>query len=665
MNSRSLPRRSLLDSGDLPIVDLARIARRESVRPRDAYQAHRWFARRLSTTARSLLAAAITEDRGDFWEAYFGGASYEGLSVLDPFMGGGVMVLEASRMGADIYGADVEPVAAAISDFQGRLSDLPDLRPYLDELIETAGRSLQPFYVAYDDSGQVEKLLHAFWVQRVPCARCGTEFDAHPQFRLAWSKAEQKQWVACRTCSAVVEGSLRRATVDCSCGARTRAEDGRVKLGKSCCPNCGYVEPLISLAERTERPPKFRMFAVETLPGGEESRYPNTKRRIRAATVRDHAVYSAAAEQLEKEINSDSEFLSRTAIPSLGRFDNRLLKYGYKRYSELFNSRQSLHLGVLAREIDKFEGVVGEALRIAFSDHLATNNRFCAYAGGWRRLTPLFSIRAFRHIARPVELNPWLRKNGRGTFPNAVRSIARASASVRDEREPAATGDYCKVVRKKPGVWDVRCADSKNLSHIEAGTIDLVLTDPPYFDYISYSELGHFYVPWLHKLGVIKDSKYLDKFPEGQLASKDNLAPGSRKFGRELASRFREISRVCKDSARVVFTFQSKGEQGWRALASALAESGIRPKKAIPLFSDSGHGLHKHPNSISWDCVLLCDVSQPLRQFEFNEEDMQSGRIQAANWKSLLGSDGFRLTQGDMNNIASAGAVISSFNRPH
>lgn len=210
MTDRKLPCRSLLDAGYLPIEELAHIAQRESVRPRDAYQAHKWFARRLATTARSLLAAAVTDHQEDFWKAYFGGATCKGLTVLDPFMGGGVMVLEASRMGADAYGTDVEPVAAVISDFQGRLRGLPDLRPWMERLVESVGREMAPFYRAFDGDGKEETLLHAFWVQQVPCANCGHVFDAHPAFRLAWSENEKAQWVACASCSAILEAPLGR-----------------------------------------------------------------------------------------------------------------------------------------------------------------------------------------------------------------------------------------------------------------------------------------------------------------------------------------------------------------------------------------------------------------------------------------------------------------------
>src|SRR5688500_6352993 len=148
-----LPATSLLDTGDLPVSDIATLAKREGARPRPVYQTHRWFARRFAVTARSLITASVTPARSKFWPAYYGEASCEGLAVLDPFMGGGVMLLEAARLGADIWGVDVEPVAAVVSNFQRHLWDLPDLEPLLEQMIDRVGSRLAPFYRSRDAQG--------------------------------------------------------------------------------------------------------------------------------------------------------------------------------------------------------------------------------------------------------------------------------------------------------------------------------------------------------------------------------------------------------------------------------------------------------------------------------------------------------------------------------
>ena len=43
---------------------------------------------------------------------------------------------------------------------------------------------------------------------------------------------------------------------------------------------------------------------------------------------------------------------------------------------------------------------------------------------------------------------------------------------------------------------------SESLEGIPDGSIDLILTDPPYFDNLSYSELSDFYLAWHQSLGM-------------------------------------------------------------------------------------------------------------------------------------------------------------------
>jgi adenine-specific DNA methylase len=371
-------------------------------------------------------------------------------------------------------------------------------------------------------------------------------------------------------------------------------------------------------------------------------------------------IFAAAKRRLAREIKADPSFLVAGEIPRENRFDNRLVQYGYSAYRELFNARQSLHLGLLARALDGIDGVVGEALRIAFSDHLSTNNVLCGYAGGWRRLSPLFSIRAYRHIARPVELNPWLTKNGRGTFPNAVRSVVRASKSITGSVEPSPAGEAIPVPERAAGSWDVRCGDAADLAHIPAHSVDLVLTDPPYFDYIAYSELGHFYVPWMARLGLIDDA-CLNRFPQGQLASLKGTAEAAELFAEELGQRLREVVRVCRPNARIVFTYQNLDKRGWMALAKALALAGIKPLRAWPMFGDGGSGLHKHANSISWDCVLQCEISHCDLVIAFDERAEAAGERFLKEWRTRLKETGHSLSAGDEINFRHAGAVVGAF----
>lgn len=657
----SRPQRpSLLDCGQLPIAQLARIAMREGVRPRAVYQAHKWFARRLGITARSLLVAAGTPSSEKFWPAFYRGDIWKGKTVFDPFVGGGVMLLEAQRLGANVCGVEIEPVAAAIAKFQTRLRDVPDMSTSLRALFESVGAELAQYYEAEDEAGRKETMLHAFWVQEVNCKDCGQAFDAHPHFRFAWDEAAERQWVACRACSGVVARPLKSKTVTCQCGARTLPDDGHVVKGAISCPRCSTTENLIDYARRTGSVPRFRLFAVETLPNGDAERVPLTQRRIRTSSEFDRLRFRAAERKLKKLLAETPSLIPEGRIPKRNRADNRLLSYGYRDYSQLFNARQRLHLALLGRKIAAISGIIGDALAIAFSDHLTTNNKMCAYAGGWRRLTPLFSIRAYRHIARPVELNPWLRNNGRGTFPNAVRAVVRASKALIEPLEPTRLGTFRVVGDVATGTCDVRCGDAQELSRIASRSIDLVLTDPPYFDYISYSELGHFFAPWLSRLGLVSASR-TKGFPTAQLASPARSAEAKQRFAVKLAKAFREIRRVCRDDGRIVFTFQNLDGRGWHAISKAMAQAGVVPMLTFPLYGDSSASLHKHSQSISWDCVMVCRVGTAETKFEVTEAAIFAGRLLAKQWSKDLRKKGLSFTKGDETNVANACAIVEEF----
>ena len=47
-------------------------------------------------------------------DTYYCGNSLEGVTIADPFMGGGTPLLEANRIGCNVIGMDINPMAAWI-----------------------------------------------------------------------------------------------------------------------------------------------------------------------------------------------------------------------------------------------------------------------------------------------------------------------------------------------------------------------------------------------------------------------------------------------------------------------------------------------------------------------------------------------------------------------
>jgi len=70
---------------------------------------HKWFARRPGTLFRSLILSEFNE--GNLEQEFFRSHSFRDKHVLDPFMGGGTTIVEANRLGCDVTGMDINPMA--------------------------------------------------------------------------------------------------------------------------------------------------------------------------------------------------------------------------------------------------------------------------------------------------------------------------------------------------------------------------------------------------------------------------------------------------------------------------------------------------------------------------------------------------------------------------
>lgn len=604
-------RASLLDAGELPVEGLALLAEREGRRPVPIYQAHRWFARRFSSAFRAILTAARLAPGDDFWEAFYRGVDYAGRTVLDPFVGGGTSVVEAARLGASTIGVDIDPVACAITRFELAAADAPDIEASLERLQSGVGQHLDRYYQTRSATGEARRVLHAFWVQVVRCRSCRRSIEAHPHYQLAYEAEGEKQWAFCRACHQVHELGRKANSFRCqSCRTTTVIEEGIVDYGELTCPDCQTTERLIDVAARVSAPPQWNLFALETIPlQVPRHRCLMTERVFQAATDHDHERVRAARRALLRRREADGpRWVPRRVIPTEGRSDDRLLAYGYRHYHDLFNPRQLLHLSVLAEAIARAEGRERDALALAFSDHLTTNCMLTHYAFGWRRLAPLFSIRAYRHVTRPVEINPWLDGTGRGTFPNTVRQVQRAIDFARAPTVAHLDGGFVRSgsLNSNGHRRVILNGDSRDLTGVGDRSVDLILTDPPFFDNIAYAELSDFFLPWLQAFGLITPAGDGQATLSANLAARTRDDEGHDAFRRGLAECFVQMRRVLKDDGRLVFSYQHRTPAGWDALAFALARGGWLPIQVFPLLGNSGSGLHRHEGTIMWDAVTVC-----------------------------------------------------------
>ncbi len=107
---------------DFPIIPINQIAAIEGNAGKPIYQMSKWWARRRSSVFRAMLLASAIKAPDDpaeaaklVWDVYYGNhqkrGAFKHLKVADIFMGGGTTIVEGSRLGMQMFGNDLNPVA--------------------------------------------------------------------------------------------------------------------------------------------------------------------------------------------------------------------------------------------------------------------------------------------------------------------------------------------------------------------------------------------------------------------------------------------------------------------------------------------------------------------------------------------------------------------------
>lgn len=566
----------------------------------------------------------LPKHRADaFWDVFYSDSDFlDGLTVMDPFVGGGTTLMEATRFGATVVGMDIDPVPATISRFQLNAAEITRLEDELSDLQTAVGDDLARYHRTVDADGNDREVLYHFWVQVTDCHSCGEELEIHPRFQLARDTSEDNQIAFCRHCHAVQKLALDREILVCDrCDRRTYIHAGTLRDGTVHCLACGADEELAENSERRDRLPTWRLFAQQYLERhGDGPR--QVSRRYKATTEEDRERYRAA-EQALQGIDEDLQNIPERAIPVEGRSDARPVLHGFTKYRDLFNSRQLLHLHKLAGAIRGCPDPDRRlALSLAFSEHLTTNCMLVGYAFSYERTSPLFSYQAFRHITRPVEVNPWLRRIGRGTYPNAVLKLDRAcdasrtpadlsrdGGKVTSEQAVGVDGSISNNLGDVPGNSVIATCSAERIADLPRASVDLVVTDPPYGDNINYSELSDFYLAW-HQVLDIAPPPYDD--PERHAPLQMNLAADGRQedtlapYRDVLGTVFRETERVLTPGGILIFTFQHSDPNTWLALGGAMAQSDFRVTNVVPLLGNGMSGLRSDAGRIKWDATMIC-----------------------------------------------------------
>ncbi len=518
----------------LPVEAINVVAQREKIghaalHPR---KLHLWWARRPLAAARAAVYATLVPASAgpppDRAGAYFGALCQYGASeiaiadaraailaahsgrppkVLDLFAGGGAIPLEAQRLGCEATAVELNPVAHLIErctlEFPQRFgpSLADDIRAAGERWVEHAWERVGHLYprvrdVEYDAQLNLDRASNGasraagrpiayLWTRSVTCPNRTPGEHQVPLVRQTWLAKKKGRYVALRPvvdrAALTVGWQVVEAATEEGLGFDPAGFSSR---GSASCLTCGaavdvkYVKAE-GMAGRMGITP---LAAVLVKSGGRGRDY------FAAGTYPDPEFDACEGVLASLDVQPPDEEL-------VNNYNQAVLvpMYGLTRYRDLFTPRQLATLCALAQGVREIhddlvrDGMAAERaaavatyLAIALDRVVDRSTNLCRWETKNETLMNTYARQALPMVWDFGESNPFARAAGQASeYAENVADIAERLAT---------TGHPAAVIRTGAATLP-----------LDDESIDAVITDPPYYDNISYADLSDFFYVWLKR----------------------------------------------------------------------------------------------------------------------------------------------------------------------
>jgi putative DNA methylase len=302
----------------------------------------------------------------------------------------------------------------------------------------------------------------------------------------------------------------------------------------------------------------------------------------------------------------------------------------------LFSDRQLLFLQGAIQQLSQFEMPIRLNLGLLVSTALEFNSMLCGYKGSSARragaIRHTFTYHAYSFPYTAVENNPIYLGRASGSLQNLfVSRIVRGRKwAERPIERRVVKGKTEKVTIEGERDSGEEVKDFAELAHgrqkflllqgssvalnLPDASIDFVVTDPPYFDSVQYSDLATFFRVWLQQLlPNIEMEQALQHYSLAESAVKlkaNGHDPGQ--YRRVLSGIFAECARVLKDNGRLIFTFHHWKPKGWADLTIALKRAGFHLINCTVVHAENPVSVHiANQDVMLHDLILVLGKNSP------------------------------------------------------
>ncbi len=658
--NKKQPEKSSSLEDTFPIGEVSCLARRESWRKeiyRPIYHIHKWWAQRLGSVFRAITLAALSKPGTDIWAEFYKQHNFKDKVVLDPFMGSGTTLGEAAKLGAKPIGVDINPVSTFIVSQSLTRVNIEELDRTFRKLEAEVAADIRQYYITIDPISNTKiPVLYYFWVKVVTTPRGETIplFSSYVFSKDAYPKRKPLSKIICPACWHINTDRYDSTDLQCSdCQNTFNPQHGPVE-GQFVIDSEGTKHKIKDLLEASSAP-EHKLYALMAMRGDGGKIY-------KEPTEYDHSLYASASERLSIE---------SLPLPDLqirrGHNTDQAINYNYRNWRDFFNDRQLLCLGLLLRTILGIEDKETRNQFIClFSSTLEFNNLFCSFKGeGTGAVRHMFS----HHILKPertvLENSVWGAEKGSGTFSSLYRSrLLKAKQylhrpfEVNGKEDGDAPSDN-KVVSSREidlrieTVWDDFAAKSNGALVLNGDSgqipipnrsVDAVITDPPYFDFIHYSELSDFFFAWLSPV-LRREYSYFEAEDSSHNFEVQSRDP--ERFSEKLGRVFRECHRVLKDDGLLTFSFHHSRPDGWLSIYTAIDMAGFEIVATHPIYGEMKGASPKQATKepITLDAILVCKKRNlTILEWPISLEEIQ---VECDKMSDELEAAGFALSRAD------------------
>jgi len=344
-----------------------------------------------------------------------------------------------------------------------------------------------------------------------------------------------------------------------------------------------------------------------------------------------------AAERLSKVFDKSLLGIPHEPLPSKEALGFRVPLYGIDEWHKLYTSRQLLALGTLVSATRKsriastqepplqlwYEAV--QAFLALAVDRVANRSSvLCIWNMPAEKIEQTFARFALPILWDFAESSPT--GNASGSYVGEIEWIAGVCEHT------------CKGAAAKPEVLN------RSAKTLDLRGFDIVVTDPPYYDAIPYSDLMDFFYVWLrrtlHGLTTELDTAFREPLSpkwdhqkqDGELIDDSSRFDGDAKRSKTnyedgMAASFRACWEALNPNGRLVIVFAHKHPDAWETLVSAIIRAGFVVDGSWPIQTErSGRMRANASAALSSSVWLVCKKRNPIARPGWDNTVLQQMR---------------------------------------